>query len=449
MEIPYGTSAFTRSRGNFPALPVVNMIAEQAPVESGVSLQSRLGIENAGIEMGIGPVTALYQIDGVLNNGLFGISDNSLYSSGTFLGALDGTGPSKIAAYADRVFAHNGKTIFAYNGTTFVPVAFPDASDVTDICVGTSHLIGIHKDSGKFYWADALSSTIDALSFATAENSPDKLKACLFIGDTLLLFGSETVEIWPVSQGDINNPFAPLIGRTYQVGIRATGCASQFDTTFAWITNHNQICVGEPHSVVSDWSIEELLTKTTSAKLWNLFLEGIEYLALTTDTETWIFNSRTKTWSQFESYGEANFLPQCSAGGFFGSSKDGNILQWATNYSDFGDILERRFRAGVPVTSPGIRIDNITLRTNPGQTGFLEGDYADATIEMRTSRDGGFTWGPFKARTLGEQGKYRTLVTWRSLGIFGYPSFLSEFRVTDPVPFRVSGVEGNNQYGTI
>ena len=35
MRMQFGLSAFTRSRGDLPELPVVNMFAEQAPTEEG------------------------------------------------------------------------------------------------------------------------------------------------------------------------------------------------------------------------------------------------------------------------------------------------------------------------------------------------------------------------------------------------------------------------------
>jgi len=183
--------------------------------------------------------------------------------------------------------------------------------------------------------------------------------------------------------------------------------------------------------------------------LWRFFLEGMEFLAVRLDTETWVFNNQSSQWSTFESYGQSNWIPQCYANNTFGSSIDGNLLQWSNDYSDLGGILERRFRAGLPLTNNVQPVYNLTLRTNPGQTSYLTGTYANPTVEVRTSKDGGFEWGNWKGRTLGATGKYRSLVMWRSLGFFGFPSAMFEFRVTDPVPFRVSGVTANEQYGGV
>jgi hypothetical protein len=357
MDLWFGTSAYDRERGNFTPFPVVNMFAEQVPVEGGVVLQSRPGLTPSSITMGSGPIRYLYQIDGVLTGVLHGISGNQLYSESTPLGTINGDGPAKLAGYEDFLFANAGADLWGYDGTTFALVPFPDDKEVIDICVGASRLVAVEKDTGVFYWSDVLSENIDALSFATAENSPDKLKACLFIGDTLILFGTETVEFWPIS-GDSDLPFQPLIGRVFQRGIRDTGCAATFNSSFAWITDTNAICIGEPTQVISEPDLEAKLKNSVNAHLWTLFIEGTEYLAVRLDDETWLYSSRSGQWSTFESYGEDNFIPQCSANDYMGSSLDGQILEWTADHTDFDDVLERRFRAGVPVNSGTLKLDN-------------------------------------------------------------------------------------------
>jgi hypothetical protein len=448
MDLSYGASYFDRERGNLPSFPVVNMFTEQAPTEESPVLQSRPGMEDTGTVMGSGPVKALYQTDGVLGNALFGISAGQLYSSSSSLGAIDGTGPAKLAAFETLVFANQGKSVYKYNGTTLTVVTEPDVFDVLDIAVGASRLIVIDKGTGRFYWSDALTDVIDPLSFATAENSPDSLKACLYIGDTLILFGSKTVEFWPVTT-DPDNPFQPLVGRVFQVGIRDTGCATEFQGTFAWVTDKNQVCMQDPKNIISHPDIEAKLAASTGASLWTFNIEGIEFLAVRTDTQTFVYNSRSQTWSVFESNGNINFIPQCSTGNVMGSSIDGRIVQWTDDHKDFGSVLERRFRAGSPIKSTTLALNNVALRTNPGQTPDESSGYTDPIIELRTSKDGGFNWSAYRPKPLGRQGEYRRLIQWRSLGFFGQPGVMVEFRVTDPVPFRVSGVTANEPYGNI
>lgn len=447
--LEYATSAYDRDRGNLPELPVVNMTVEQVPTESRPILQSRAGLALQGTTMGAGPVKRLFQIDGVLDGSMFGVSAGHLYKGGTDLGVINGSGPAALAGFETFVFATQGTGLYKYDGTTLATVATPGSFDVLSLCVGTSRLIIIDKGTGQFYWSDVLTANVDALSFATAENTPDKLKECLFLGDTLHLFGTETVEFWPASTVNPDLPYQPLIGRTFQVGIRDTGCATPFASSFAWITSHNQICIGTPEQAVSDSGLDEKLANSATASLWSFFLDGVEYLACTLDDATWVFSKKSSQWSLFESYGKNNWIPRCYANNVFGSSVDGTLSEWSDTYDDFGDILERRFRAGKVITDGTLPIFVVSLRANTGHTPYLEGTYADPSIELRTSTDGGNRWAKWRRKSFGVNGKYRQVVRWLGLGNFGNPGFLCEVRMTDPVPFRVSDMTANEDYATI
>lgn len=448
-DLQYGLTNIDRDRGNLPKIPVVNMFVEKVDSEPNPVLQSRPGLENTGTTLGAGPVHTLFKGDGVLSGQMFAVSGTSFYSNTTNLGTVAGSGPYKIAGFQNRVFVTGGSTLSEWDGVTYSTDAMPGGFSVQSLCIGTDRLIVIDKGTGHFYWSNVLSDVVDALSFATAEQSPDQLKECLFIGDTLMLFGSETVEFWPASVANPDLPFSPLIGRTFRIGIRDTGCAVAFGNTFAWVTNYNQIAAGDPNNIISNSGLDEKISKSANCSLWTFRLEGTEFLVCTLDTSTWVFSSSSSTWSVFESYGADNWIPQCFSADIFGSSIDGHLIQWSDDYQDFGDVLERRFRAGLPLTMGTTMLNNLVIRTNQGQSPFLSGIYEDPVVELRTSKDGGFTFSTWKGRSLGKSGNYRSDVQWRSLGFFGYPSLLVEIRVTDPVPFRVSGVTINEGYGSI
>ncbi len=251
MRMQFGLSSFVRAEGDLPELPVINMYAEAAPTEeTGVVLQSRKGLDDRSANMGAGPVDTLFQRDGVLSGALFGISANTLYQATTSRGAVVGAGPWSIAGYELALFAAGGSSLYYWNGAALATVSFPDSASVSKVAVGASRLLCIRADTQKFYWSDSLATDIDALDFASAESQPDKLRDILFIDDTAILFGAETVEFWP-NTGDADLPFQPLEGRVFEKGIRATGCATIFGTTFAWVTDHNEVCLGDADAVIS------------------------------------------------------------------------------------------------------------------------------------------------------------------------------------------------------
>lgn len=446
-QVQFGLSSYERGRGDMPELPVINMFAEEAPTEeTGVVLQSRPGLEDRAADMGPGPVQALFQQDNVLEGELFGISAGALWLGASQLGLIDGSGPASVAGYENFLFANAGKKLWGYDGTALAQIAFPDSAEVVKVIVAASRAVAIRKDTGRFYWSDVLENDIEALDFATAENAPDRAFDLLFIDDILLIFGAETVEWWANTQ-DSELPFQPIEGRVIEKGIKATGCATAIGPTFAWVTNHNQVCLGDENNILSNPGLEEKIAASDECRLFVFLLGGIEFLCLRIDGETHAWNWRSKLWNQLVSYGQDNWVPQCFAGGVFGSAIDGRTMAWSSGHVDLGGVLERRFRGGFPINSAGLIVNNVQLRCNVGQTPFLEGDYVEPMVEMRLSRDAGQTFGSWRAVPLGVQADYRKRLRWNGCGMASQPGFLAEFRVTAPVDFRVSDVLLNETLG--
>lgn len=445
--IAFGLSSYQRGPGDMPDLPVINMWVEESPTEERqIVLQSRPGIEDREEDMGEGPVQQLFQRDLVLDSALFGVSDNALFEGTTSLGAVDGAGPFSIAGYENFLFVAGGSGLWGWNATVLAEIAFPDNADVIKVIIAASRVIAIRKDTGTFYWSDVLETDIEALDFATAENQPDRLLDCLFIDDILVLFGAETVEFWPNTQ-DGELPFQPLQGRVIEKGIRGTGCATALGSTFAWVTNENNICIGDENTIVSNPGLQAKIEGSASVSLFTFTRDGVEFLALRLSDETHVYQARSGTWSEMESHGQTNWIAQCFAGGVFGSAIDGRTLAFSDGHEDLGGVLERRWRAGF-WAGVGTVIANLIVRCNVGQTPYLDGDYTAPMLEARVSWDHGKTWGNWRQVSLGEQGQYGVNVVWRSLGMARrWFAALFEFRLTAPVDLRVSNVLVNEGYG--
>lgn len=446
-SIPFGTSSYERARGDLPSLPVVNMFIEQSPTEkNGFVLQSRPGLDDREQNMGAGPVQAVFRRDLVLGTSLFAVAGNRLYRDGSFVGSIDGSGPVSMAGYGDFLFIAAGGRLWGYDGASLAAIAFPDDALVTRIVIAGSRLVAIRKDTGKFYWTEPLGETISALAFATAENQPDRLFDMLFMNGILLLFGSETVEYWPITSSS-ELPFQVLQGQVIQKGVKAPGCAVTIGSTFAWVTNENRVCLANEETIISNNGLQARIAESDFVSLWTFVLEGNEYIVLRLDDETQVYNVQSQKWFEFRSYGYSNWLPNCYADGVFGSSVDGRTFRWSDGWEDIGGVMERLIAAGMPIDSGGTVISNIMIRTNVGQTTYLEGDYADPKIEMRLSRTNGKTFGDWRARSLGARGKYRERVQWRGCGMASRPALYMQFRVSDPIDLRISDVLVNEPYG--
>lgn len=396
--------------------------------------------------MGNGPVAQLFRRDLVLDSALFGVSGGVLYEETAAVGAISGSAFTSMAGNEIGLMVTAGQDLHYYNGSTLATVSFPDGAAVAYVFTGGSRFWAIRKDTGKIYWTDALEADVEALDFTTAESLPDRLLQGLWIDGGAVLFGAESIEFYQQT-GNSDLPIKPLTNMVIEKGLKATGCAVQYGKSFACVTNENQVIFQSEDGVLSNPGLQAKIEASATCRLFTFLLDGEEFLTLRLDDETHVWNKRSGAWSQFASYGQENWIPQCFASGLFGSSIDGRLLEWSDDYQDLGGELERRFRGGFPVNSGGVPVDNVQLRCNVGQTPFLSGDHAAPVVEMSLSRNGGQTWSDWRPKSLGEQGQYRQRVQWRSCGQASQPAFLAEWRVTSPVPFRVSEVLLNEPWG--
>lgn len=439
-SLDYGKGAYTRSRGNLPELPVINMFVEQSKAD-GVVMQSHKALK-AVTTVGSGPVRLALKKDGVFGGDRFTVSGSGFYRNGDLIGTIDGTGVAYIVASDSEVVVGRGRTAYSYNGSNFQAIAFPDGANVTMVGYSAGYFFFLRAGTGKWYFsAVGNARSVDPLDFATAENEPDALLDMLILDGVLVFLGTESVEFWGAT-GDADLPYAPIQQRVFEQGVIATGCAVVVDNSFYWIgrdaiTYRN----GDVPQAISDDGIVERSKASSSHRLWLFEDERHKFLAQRHDKNTMCYDVTTQEWSERQSYGRTNWR----AGPGLGDDENGTIWE-LDGYVDASGVFERRLRAGARLDAAAI-VDNLRLIAEVGTTEYLTGTYASPTIEMRYSADGGNTWSDWESDTLGEQGRYRERLEWRALGMFDDPGMLFEFRVTDPVGFRLSDVQVNASGG--
>ena len=442
MDLAYGTGAYSRTRGSLPELPVINMFVEQSRSEKRqVVLQSRKGLSVAST-VGTGPIRGVFQRDGVFNGDTFVVSNATLYRDGVSLGTIDGTGPVFFEGRAGELLVCAGGDLWSYNGTDFIAVTFPDAAPVSWCGFLVGYFIAIRSDNGLMYYS-ALNDgrTWDGADVFEAEQTPDLLTDALVFNGSIALFGSESIEFWAPT-GDSTLPFAPISLRTLEQGIFATGCAVAVDNSFYWLgADRIPYRNSDVPQAIGDDGIVERFASTNTMRVYLLIDQRHKFVCFRGDDFTMAHDVTTGEWCELQSYGRANF--RCGPG--MGDDEAGTIWTF-DGFDDNGGVLERRFRAGVQLEAPA-KFSRVRLLCEVGDTSYLTGTYADPQIEMRTSDDGGRTWDDWEAEDLGAQGDYRAQPEWRGLGYFDAPGFIAEFRVTDPVPFRLSAALVNPDVG--
>jgi hypothetical protein len=453
-SVYYGTSTYERDNGNLPRLSLINMFVEKAKTsENEIALLSRSGL-GVLATIGSGPIVGLFSKQGTFNGDVFGISSANLYRGTTSLGtvAFAGSGIPSWAGSDTQLVVTRGSTARLYNGTTLSNITFPDGAPVRAVAFIGSLFVYVRGDSafpGRFYWSDPLSANaIDGLAYATAERQPDALLDIVPLGGNIWLFGQQSIEAW-AHTGAADLPFTRLESVAFDKGIHSTGAATPADNSIFFVGSDLIVYrVGETMQRVSDHSIEARIGNSTTCRLFSFTRAGHEFVCVRLDAETLAFDCASGEWTEFQTAG-GQWIVQCAAMvgklGYFGHHSTGQILGW-DEWDDLGVELERRFTAAVPLDEV-TPFDRLSIWANTGQTPLLEGQGSEPVIEMRSSDDGGNRWSDWEADSLGAMGEFRQVPEWRALGLFDFPGAMFEFRVTDPVPLRISAVKINERGG--
>ena len=460
-SLVYGTASFDRATGNLPALTLINMFVEKAATsEQGACLQSRPGLGVLATN-GSGPITKIFCNAGTLGGSDFSVSGTTLYRGTSSVGNMPslGSGPVSIAGSNSEILIAGGGTMYRYTGIgTPSAVTFPDSAPVRAVCFIGSLFVAVRGDStypGRYYFSNALDgSTWDALNYATAEREADGLLDVNALNDKIVLYGESTIEVWS-DTGDASLPFTRNEGMGSQSkGIKATGAQCEADNTKFHVGSDGVVYrFAEEFMRVSDHWLEEKIIASTACSLFAFRYQGHEFVCVRLDSQTFAYDCATQAWCELQTNG-GQWIAQCGAMkgtvAYFGHSSTGQIMGWS-EWDDLGVELTREFTAAIQLDQP-ISVNNLWLWAETGSSTILSGTGSVPVIEIQTSRDAGRTWGSFDPAGLGNaalggSGQYRIIPSWRRLGLFDQPGGMFRFRVTDPVPLRISAVKYNEPLG--
>lgn len=424
----------------FDAQRTVNFIPISDPQGSDVA--SLLGTPGLSLfsTCGAGPVRGGLDVS---NGRAFFVASNTLYevtSAGvaTSRGTLNTS--SGIVTFADNglqlgICDGNDAYIFTYATNVFAQITDPDfPSVVGGIDFIDGYFVVNEVDTGKFYISALYNGlTWDALDFATAESSPDKLvRAVNFVGQ-LGLFGEDTLEIWR-NTGDSDFPFSRISGST-PVGTVAPNTIISIDTSVYWVGHNSQgggivyKAQGFTPTRISTEAIEiklQQVTDPSALRTWTYQQDGHVYLVITGGSlETSIvYDLSTQLWHERAFLGVTGDYEQhlgvCCVNVFnkhlVGSRRDGSIYEMSlTTYTDNGLPIQRRriYTHLIDELKP-VRYSTLQMGFETG-TGLESG--GDPQVSLRISKDGARTWSSAFTTGIGAVGNYGKEVVFRRLGI--------------------------------
>lgn len=228
-QIPLGIGAYSRPYGKMPEIRMENRFFEQNPTSAeNVALLSRPGTKLL-LEVGDGPIRALYTQKGVFDGDLFIVSGQELYRYNgvdaplLIAGTVAGNGYPAMTSVSipewQAIFITDGETLQYYTGVGGLNTSVvPEGVVFSDLTTLASYVIGSQANSHKFYWIHPGETEVGALDFSSAESEPDDIVGIMAVGDHLWIFGQSSTESW-YATGDADQPFLRSQGRSFSQGI--------------------------------------------------------------------------------------------------------------------------------------------------------------------------------------------------------------------------------------
>ncbi len=455
-DISLGLGAYNRGQGVLPEIKCINLFPEQTPTNTrGVALLQRPSLL-AWVSAGSGPCRGLYRRAGVISGNVLHVSATSLYKvntagTATLVGTIPGTARVSIAGSGTYAVIANDTSGYYTNGSTVTEMTIPDGDGISSVDYLDGYFLFIYAATEQFGWTAIGGITIDALDFASAEQSPDALICLKVLGDEIWLIGQESTEVW-VPTGNADLPFQRVSSRVFPKGCINRDTVCVLDNTLFWVGNdHIVYRASDVPTRVSTNSIEERIRNAdrTALRAWFFPWDGHLFYALTIgDQGTFVFDVSTGQWCEFASYGRDAWRAHLGAVTddyvVAGDDASGQIWRLSDDvFLDGTDPISWEATAGVNVNGGRPMCHNLHIDVSKGTATVAQTDHF---IEKRHSDDAGRTFTDWSARSLGATGEYKTRVTYRAQGSMRSPGRVIDIRCTSPLRMRISGARINEKY---
>lgn len=307
----------------------------------------------------------------------------------------------------------------------------------------------------RFAFSEVLDgNTSTALSYYTAEYSPDGLVGVANVNNRIYLFGSSTTEPWEET-GDADNPFRRSLGQEFSVGCRARDSIRIVNTVPYWVDQHNQV-VRLGNAIVPeilsgpDISKEIAATEPTDMLGFVLEAEGHAWYGLRLPTMCPLFDANYGEWSRYLTnltdtwrYG---FILRVSGSLYVGDAEGVGFARMAETYksehmpgaSTMGTEIVGQV-SGYILANGTRKLGRLRWEGSKG-VGLSTGQGSAPVIRMRRSLKGPGMFSSYRSREIGAQGEYATSVEWNQMGHVTAPGCVIELSWSDPVAPITTGL---------
>lgn len=472
---PFIGGAYRARSLNFDAQRCVNLYVENS--ESGNSKSPAALIGTPGTSSwvvlssgGSGGCRGLYRFTddialAVINDSVWKIAPDK---TTTLLGVVAaGTTPVGMADNGSVVMLVTGSLGYFVDPVagTVTQIIDPDFVAGAKVNFLAGRFVWPKANTGQFQWTEVYGTAIDALSFATAEASPDIIVSQIAGFGELWEFGQNSTEVFQPSQ-DADEPFVKVQGASMEIGCAAVHSVAKIDSSFLWLGRSDEgngivwRAVNYQPQRISTHAIEFAIAGygvVSDAVAFTYQQEGHSFYVLSfpTANKTWCYDISTGLWHE-RAYrnpdtGALERIHAVCQMDFAGETIVGDY-EFYSLYRYSLDVFRDRDGASPGALIPRIRACQhlsaglkrqffhalqIDMETGVGLSVVSTAEGYDPKAMLRWSDDGGHTWSNSHWTSMGKIGEYGKRARWRRLGWSRDRVF--ELTISDPVKVCIIG----------
>jgi hypothetical protein len=224
---------------------------------------------------------------------------------------IAGTGPVSMVDNGIQIFIATNPKGYIYNIDTgaFAQIGDPDFPGAVTVGYVDGYFVFNEPNSARV-WVTALydGASVDPLSFASAEASPDNVVSLIVDHKEIWIFGNNSTEVW-YDAGQPDFPLAPIQGAFLETGCAAPYSVAKMDNSVFWLAadarGYGMVlrARGYQPERISTHAIEYAIQSyetISDAIAYTYQQDGHLFYVLTFPTAdvTWVYDASTKMWHQ-------------------------------------------------------------------------------------------------------------------------------------------------------
>jgi hypothetical protein len=315
MKSPILGAAYVARSINAADNRLINMYPESTPDGGKTAayfqrVPSILSYTNFG---GSGSIRGMWVVKGVL----YAVAGSELYSipgdaPTTLRGTgIAGTGPVSMTDNGSQIFiaANPNGYIYNINTTAFAQIGDFDFPGAVTVGYINGYFV-FNEPNSQRVWVTELfdGASIEPLSFASAEASPDNVVSLIVDHKEIWIFGNNSTEVW-YDAGQPDYPLAPIQGAFLETGCAAPYSVAKMDNSVFWLSADARgfgmvyRARGYQPQRISTHAIEyaiQTYSTISDAIAYTYQQDGHMFYVLTFPTAnvTWVYDAATNMWHQ-------------------------------------------------------------------------------------------------------------------------------------------------------